>query len=179
MNTTTKIVAGIILVLALIGAYYFPQSTMTTQTIGAISAVGTTNSSQRLATVVLALSTTLGTTTGITNTDSQDRAIQNSYAYCTGIGTSNAWNVGGTGGALAALLIQMSTSTASGNAGSNTNFASNLTVATATPFVFVSSTTVPTPNDVGRYWPAGTVLNVTANATNTGTCVIGINYLSL
>ena len=172
-----KVIGGGVLVLAIIGAYLYPKQIK--PTVGAVSPVGNTNASRRIATIVMVPLTSAATTTAILNGDSQDRAVTDEFAYCTGVGTSNAWSAAGSGGALTALLLQMSTSTASGNAGSNTNFTANLTVATATPFVYVSSTTVPAPNDVGRYWPSNTYLNITFNATNTANCTVGVSYLSL
>lgn len=177
MNTTAlKYIAGIIVVLAIIGAYVYPKSTTTTVVRG-VSGTAVTNSSARIATITMAPLLDAGTSTTILNTDGTDRAITSSVAYCTSVGTSRTYLTGATG--LSNLIVNMSTSSsASGNAGSNTNYASSLTIATTSVTAYTASSTEGA-TIYGRIWPTGTYLALTFNATNTAACTVGVYYLSL
>lgn len=147
------------------------------QSFGAVSAVNTVANTAKLATINMVPSTASATTTSILNPDSSDREISSSVVSCTGVGTSQT-PLTGTG--LAALTVQMSTSsTASINATGNTNYAANLIVSTSSSYSFQSSTTEPVSSSVSRLWPAGTYLNISFNATNTAICTVGVHYLAL
>lgn len=175
---TNKIIYGVIGVVVLAGAFFIGKSFSTTTVIGgAVSLVGVSNNSGRLASVTMAPLTAAATTTSILNSGGTDRAITSSFAYCTGVGTSNTFI---TGAGLAALQLQMATtSTGGGGLLGNTNYASNLTVATSSAWSYVASTTEATPNYMGRLWPANSYLSIAFNATNTAACTVGVNYLSL
>lgn len=167
-----------VVILGGITGLYFKNSTINyTNTIGAVSSVGITNNSAKEFTITMSPATASATTTSLFNSDSTDREITSSVAACNTVGTSLTYL---TGAPLAALLLQMSTSTV-GNTGlqGNTNYASNLTIATSSAWSYQASTTEATPTYVGRVWPAGTYLNITFNATNTAQCTVGVRVLSL
>ncbi len=180
MNKTTITTAVVGLIVGVIlgyGAFHKTYVQVNVPVGGSSSAAGTSNLGSREAAVVMLPLTASATTTSILNTDGSDRAITSSSAFCTGLGTSNAF----TGGALASLLVQMSTSTV-GFAGlqSNANYAGNLTIATTTSTYYTGASTTETfPQYFGRIWPSNTYLNITFNATNTGTCTVGVKYMVL
>lgn len=180
------IVSAIVLVAgALIaGAYYYPQ----VAAVGAPSATGTTFTSQKIATVVMAPTAAGATTTSILNSDSFDRWIDETVVACSGVGTSRTAY---TGAGLAAWFVRMATtSTSAPNSfGGNTNYVTTMTIATSSAFSFVASSspsqylsssdpTVATSSmpAVNRFWPSGSYLTIDYNATNTATCTVGVSY---
>lgn len=142
-----------------------------------VSSDGVTNSTSKIATITLSPATASATTTSLYNGDGTDRVITSSMVSCTSVGTSKTYL---TGAALASFTLQMSTSTsATGNAMSNTNYAANLTISTSSPWTYTSSSTDPVLGSMSRIWPTNTYLNPTFNATNTAVCTLGVHYLSL
>lgn len=178
MNTTQKIIAGIVLVgLIAIGGYYFPKSSKTTVIAGS-SPTGATFGDAKVAAVIIAPATTNATSSGILNTDGSDRYVTDSFVACASLGTSFTWNNAGTGGLLAGFKFSASTSTVATQNG-NTNFSMNVNVATTTPTdSFVASSTEGFPLFAGRRWASGTYEVFTANATNTAVCTVGLHYVS-
>ncbi len=174
MKNSTKIILALAVVAIVLGtAYefrYHPES------YASISPVNTTNSSAKILSKTMDLSTAAGTTTSILIP--QDYAVVSSFAYCTGVGTSKTAY---TGTGLASLQINGATTSSaiSGNlADSNTNyFTSGMVLGTSTPFSFASSTTDVA--GVNRYLPAATYATFSANATNTAFCTVGVYVLAL
>lgn len=165
------VVAYVVVVLAVIGAYFYPKFEGAVQ---GVSVVGTSNSSAKIASQTMAPATAAATTTSILNMDATDRSISSSFAYCTGTGNSQTYL---SGAGLAALTVQLSTSSAAQDAKANTNYAGSFAVSTSSAWALGSTTWAI--NDMSRDWPTGTYLNITFNATNTAACTAGVHYLSL
>lgn len=174
-NMKNKIVFAVIAAIAVLIIGFVISSS--SENVKGVSSAGVTNTSAKLYTASLVPSTDTATTTSLYNSDSTDRAIVSTVGYCSSVGTSKTFL---TGTGLASWLVQLATSSV-GNLGlqGNTNYAASLTLSTSSPWVFVSSTTEPVLNAVGRTWPSGTYLNITFNATNTAACTIGVNTVSL
>lgn len=139
------------------------------------SSTGTTFNSAKVATIVFAPATASATSTSVYNSDASDRKIESFVTDCSGVGTSfTAY----TGAGLAALTFSAATSsTAAPAINTNTNVF-NLAVGTTTPDsynIIGNATTTPALN---RVWAAGSYLNIYSNATNTASCIVGVNYLA-
>lgn len=174
---TKKIIYSAVGVILLVCAFFVGKSFGTAdQFAGATSTTGATNTTAKLYSIAMAPATDSASTTSLYNGDSVDRGIIQSVAFCTGVGTSKTYL---TGTGLASWTLQMSTSTASVDAKANTNYASNLTLATSSAWVEVASTTYAVLGATGLVWPTGTYLNITFNATNTAACTVGVSAVSL
>lgn len=172
-----KIILGAVLVLAIVGAYFFPKQLSKVS----VGAVGDTNSTQRIASCVLDMSTTTPTTATTTGTgclyngDSKDRVITSVEYYLSGLGAM----IGSTGG-VATTTWLLGTSTDVYNVPAVGSRLLNTTIATSTAngavsgTLFVASTTpgasATFPN---RVWPSGTYLNLQQNATTGANSIIG------
>lgn len=147
---------------------------------GASPAGSTFNDSKQASVAInLASPGTNGTSTSMINTDGNDRFITSEHAVCEGVGTSQTAY---TGTGLASLTLKMATSTtANPTSNANTNTLPTITVSTSTPNFGISSSTIATPgnNLVGNVWLAGSPLTITANATNTAVCTVGVSYVGL
>jgi len=171
-STIIKILIGIVVLAIVVGIYY------TRDVIGGTSSVGTTQSTQKEALITWTLSTG-ATTTSLYNGDANDRVIETAKYACTGIGTSYTQL---TGAGLATLYVTAATTSTSipATLGTNTNyvFTSANTFATSTGFAYLASTTPGEllTNTSNRLWLAGSYLTFASNATNTATCVIGVEY---
>lgn len=177
---TTKNVIGVIVALLvgftvgnMVGSSSFSQEPLPI-IVGSQSAVGTTQNTARVASITVSPSTVAATSTSLYNSGS-DRLIRDSFVACTGVGTSMTYL---TGTGLASWTLQMSTSSSVIDAKTNTNYASNITIGTSSPWSYVSSSTEGVLTS-SRFWPSGTYLNITFNATNTAACTVGASYLSL
>lgn len=170
----TKLIVGFLVLVAIAGGYFFPK---VYRVVG--SAVGTTFATAKVAAVNFSPTSATASSTFILNTDGSDRYILDSFAMCTAIGTSfTAYT--GAGLTSAAVVFQMSTSSATtaGNI-ANTNYASNLAIATSTGAVnLVASSTEGVIFGYSRIWPSNTYLGIFANATNTAVCNVGVHYLA-
>lgn len=168
-----KFIIGAIVAIAIVGAYFFPKSTHTT--VLQAGAVGDTNSTQRIAQIVMDMTTT--TPASILNGDATDRIITSIDYYL-----ASLTSVTSNGSGLANFTFLLSTSTNVYTAAS-ANYLLNTTVATTTAQLFVASTTpgntaLATLAGVNtRVWKAGTYLNVFANGTSTATGTIKISYI--
>lgn len=145
------------------------------------SPAGSTFNDAKQASVAINLATpgTNGTSTSMINTDGNDRYIQSVHAACEGVGTSRTAY---TGAGLASLTLTLATSTTANPASNaNTNTLPVITVSTTTTQFGISSSTMGTPGNglVSNIWLAGSPLTITANATNTAVCTIGVSYLGL
>lgn len=163
---------GIVAVLALIGAYYFPQF----QTSVGASPTGTTWGTARIASINWSLASHLATSTSLYNYDTQPRIIESSFVTCESMGTSKTAY---TGAGLANLIIRAATTTTEAPAViTNANYAANYaTVATSTAVLLTASSTEGVINGYSRIWPAGTYLTFWSNATNTAQCTVGVKYI--
>lgn len=176
MNTQTKLVVSFALAVILSGAiwggYQYPRATQVmVEQQG--STAGTTNSTAKIASVSLTLSTTTPTTSSsackLYNGDATDRVISEVDWYLSSVGS---FGLNATG--VAELTVTVATSTgiylASGNAVVST------VQATSSANVYVASTTPGlTSSPINRVWAAGTCLNAFTNATSSsavGTMVI-------
>lgn len=154
---------------------FIPKSETVYQQVAG-SPVGSTFGTAKIAEVEMTPATASATSTFILNSDASDRYIESSNVVCSGVGTSlTAY----TGAGLAALLVQMATSSAT-TAGpiGNSNYASNITVSTSTVVSYNASTTEGVIAGTSRRWPAGAYLGIFWNATNTAACVVGVHYLA-
>ncbi len=170
MSTTSKIVAALIVTLAIVGSYFFPSSE---GILAGASPTGTTFSTQKLATIVFAPATTAATTTFLLNTDANDRIVEQAVYSCSGLTAVNNGSFISTG-----FQFYMSTSSTAVQTG-NSNYVLITSVPTTTPELFVASTTPGlTATAAFRRWAAGSYLQINANASTTASCVIGVNYLA-
>lgn len=177
MNNTTYWIVGIIGVILLVGAYFFPSSTNTTTVQNVGSAAGTTSNTAKFAGVVAVPSApgANATSSSILNGDAGDRYITSVKVGCESVGTSKTAY---TGAGLASLQVTMSTtSTAAPTAGGTT--ISTITIATSTPTFLQASSTASGTSGTGSFlyiWQSGSYLTFTTNATNTATCTFGGDY---
>lgn len=167
-----NIAIGLVVILAVVGGYFYPKAVFN---VG--SATGSTFSTAKIAMIVFAPATASATTTSVYNGDASDRIIKAFDYNCSSVGTSKTFS---TGTGLATFTFSVSTSTsASNNASVNTNYVFNGDVATSTADQYVASTTPGLTTTVAfRRWAAGTYLLISANATNTASCVVGAEYLA-
>lgn len=176
MKKTLAIIAGVVLLGAVVGAYFFPHS----QYVLSVGTAGDTNSNRRIAEISMDMTTT--TPASQTNNSSQDRIITSVEFYVSGLGSMT----GSAGTGVASTTWQMSTSTDVYTAAS-TNYVLNTTLATSTAngavggYLFVASTTPgATGTFANRIWKAGTNLNLFSNATSSANTMAGVmvvNYV--
>lgn len=167
-------VVVVVILVGIVGGYFFPLS-VPQVTVQGSNAVGTTFNTAKVAAINIAPATAAATSSSILNTDTTDRIIMDSFAACTGFGTSNTAY---TGTGLASLLIRMATTSTSAPANlTNTNYAANLTIATTTAVGYTASSTEGILTGYSRIWPTGTYLTIQPNATNTAACTVGVHYL--
>lgn len=170
--TYTKLIVGVLVVLAIAGGYFYPKA-LNTVVLG--SPVGSTFNTAKIAAINFAPTTGSATSTSILNTDASDRYVIDGFAFCTGVGSSQ---VAYTGTGLNALTLKAATTTTNAPAGvSNTNNALALTIATSSNVTSNASTTVAT-NAFAGVWGSGTYMTFFTNATNTAACNIGVHYLA-
>lgn len=176
MSKFSLSVASLVVVLAIAGAYFYPKAEIQqTPPVGTTSGTG---SIQHTATFSFN-PTTGATTTSVLNGDAQDHIVAGiTTVNCSNVGTSKTAL---TGAGLAALIFQMSTTSASGGSvAGNSNFVFNATIPTSTVDIQVASSSasvVVTATGNAIRWATGTYLTISSNATNTATCVIGVPYL--
>jgi hypothetical protein len=167
----------VVVLLVAIGAYAYPVAKA--PALGT-SATGSSfgNATKAVPVIALANPGANGTTTSYLNSSPNDYYITNQEASCEKLGTSQTAY---TGTGLAALTFTIATSsTANPATNSNPNTLPVITVATTTGNFVISSSTAGTPGvtNVSNIWAAGSYLTVTANATNTATCSVGVSYTS-
>lgn len=178
MTTFTKsmiaIVVLVVLGIAIFGAYQYPKQHAS---LGA-SPSGTTFNDSKTADISINLASpgANATSSSVLNGDVNDRFITSEKVLCQGVGTSQTAY---TGAGLASLTITIATSsTASPTTNGNTNTLPVVTIATSTTQFAISSSTAGTPGNglVTNVWKAGSYISFFANATNTATCIVGVNY---
>lgn len=170
--------AGIVAlaIVAYIG-YVFPMASAPVQQATG-SATGSTFNTAKVAEITMAPISLTSTTTSLLNSDSSDRIIDSSFVSCA---TSTLQVFGAGGAGLLSWLWQMAT-TSVANLGlqGNTNYASQITVATSTTDnAYTASSTQPALGNRGRLWPAGSylsILSVGSTTNSTLTCQAGVYY---
>lgn len=168
----------VVLAVGIIGGHSFwPQVRLST----AVSPAGSSNSTAKIASISIAPLTAAATSTSILNTDGTDRGVTSVDVLCTGLGTSNPFTTGNTGGATIAGLVLQTGTTSVANQGlqANTSLYSSTTIATSTTYGYVSTSTEGVIQTVSRIWPTNTYLTFQFNATSTGACTAAAKYLSL
>lgn len=175
MKNYKNIVIGVVVVLAIVGAYFFPRFPKILP--GATnSAAGSTFNSSKVAQINLSLASTgqNGTSTSITNTDATDRIITDGFVSCNTVGNSFT---AGSGAGLINWTVQIGTTTTASPASAPSNLVYSAIISTSTPDVYVfgnASSSVPAFKQV---WATGTNLTIFFNATNTAACTAGVHYL--
>lgn len=162
-NIIVTIIAVVVIVL--LGIKIFSHNT-----IGA-SAVGTTDSNQRIAQIICN-NTATTTYASMYNSDTNDRLVENVKFYFTASTTSPFAN--------------LEVGTSSGIVGASQTMIAQTALATSTLPIYadasqisgvVGSSTQPVfVSNIGRTWNAGSYLNFTANATSTGYCFVSVIY---
>lgn len=175
MTKTLKIIGTLVVIIAVIGAYYFPKVVTTAGT----SPSGSTFSSAKFAAVAINLANpgANGTSTSILNTDANDRYVSAFKVGCEAVGSSKTAY---TGAGLAALLISVGTTTTAAPA-SFTSFAAvatNFTLGTSSTNLLVASSTLLTGTENAAIWPTNTYMTFYFNATNTAVCSVGVDYFA-
>lgn len=176
MNKYILSILVVIAAVAIAGGYYFPQ---VTKFVG--SPVGSTFNTAKIASVDMSPLTSAATSTSLLNTDASGRWVKSVETACNGVGSSQAWNAAGTGGGLATWALTVATTSTAAQTNS-TNYVGNIsTIGTSTPWEQSASSTVPSTTSVNTdlyFWPAGSYLTFTFNATNTAACVVSASYLA-
>ncbi len=164
-----KYIVGALVVLAIAGAYVFPEAVSPLGT----SDTGSTFNSAKTAAIVMAPQSNAASSTSILNGDSNSRYITNSFIACNNFGTSPS------SGNLNAVTVQIATTTTSANGlQGNANFAGNFTFSTSTLFAYNATSTEGVITGTSRVWPASTYLTFNLSATSTaGVCTVGVNYV--
>jgi len=181
-DTLIPIGIAVVIVLAIVGGYFFPQVTIP-QNAGT-SPQGSTFSAAKFAGVAVNLASpgANATSSSVLNPTGQDVYITGLKIGCQNVGTSNT-AYSGTG--LASLTLKVSTTSTAAPAAVGTNLVGGgtLTIATGTASFVLSSTTAAGSSGNGTnnqfvVWGAGTYLTFQTNATNTATCTFGADYFS-
>ena len=174
LKASIAFVLAVVIGVAIYGAYQYPK-----QILALGSPVGATFGTAKIAAVNISPLTGAASSTSILNTDSSARWVKSTDAACTGVGTSFAF-VGQAG--IASWLLQAATTSQANNGlQGNTNYVSNMIVGTSTSFSQSASSTVASTLTFGTdnyYWPSGSYLTFTFNATNTAACTVSASYIA-
>lgn len=176
MNRALKLIIAVAVALALgvVAGYFLAHQD---SDVATFSPTGTTNTSAKIASKVISLSSESGTSTSIYNNSGFDWGIESSFAVCNEVGTSRTAY---SGAGLAALLMRgATTSTEAPAVVSNANYGSNITVSTSTPISYNASSTEGVIAGTSRIVENGKYFTFFSNATNTASCTVGIHYLNL
>jgi hypothetical protein len=174
MNTKNIIIGFVVVAVIAIGGYFFPRNKVS-QSFGASPTGATFGDAKRAAVVINPLVTGQnGTSTTLVNTDSNNRIVTDSFVDCNGVGNPLT---AGNGTGLATWTLQIATTSTASPASVGSNLVANITISTSTSDTFNATSTNPGPNPVGRIWPAGGNLTFFLNATTTGACTAGVNYI--
>ena len=177
--TKTLKVLFVVLTLLAVGGWFYPLSSIVhEQPVTYSSTTGTTFNTAKVAAIVFTPATAAATSTSIYNGDASDRKIQSFFADCSGMGTSFA-AYSGAGLVSGGLIFSYATtSTANPNTPQTAN-AISISVATTTPDSYnITGAATTTPTGLQRVWAAGSYATFSSNATNTASCVVGVNYLA-
>lgn len=162
----------VVLVVAVAGLYFKKSEQPQPEFVGTVgSPVGTTFSTAQVAQINV--SPTIGaTSTGVLNTDSNDRYIETMYGACSNVGTSLAPYSGIGGITNWTLTAATGTSQAPATITNSNTITANISTSTVNAFASTTSMT-----DLTRIWPTGSYLNFAFNATNTAACTVGVHYI--
>jgi hypothetical protein len=188
MNKTIYAVLGIIVGIAIIGAYMFPKQLRpvnTTTILQGVSSAGTTFGNAKFAGVTVRLGTAGAgaTSTSILNTDTSDRFVTGFRLACNGVGTSKTAY---TGTGLASLQLTIATTSEANVPTITTKYVFPVTsavpVSTSTVNAVIASSTfmgvgatATSSNSV--VWNSGSYMTFFWNATNTAACTEGVDYI--
>lgn len=150
-----------------------------TNNVDATSPAGSTFSNAKYYGIAINLASpgANGTSTSITNTDSNDRYVVATKIGCENVGSSRTAY---TGAGLASLQISVGTTSTSAPITFSSVFpvVLNQVISTSTQnYLFASSTLVTATTSNAIVWPTGTALTFSFNATNTAACTIGVETL--
>lgn len=178
MKQSIYVLVGVVAVLLIAGGYYYPTIDGSLGVSYATSTTGVLNTTAKRATV--SLNPTTATTTSIYNGDSTDRMVLASYAGCTRANvTVKSYTVGA---GLSSANVKSATTSSSGSVTGltgNTNYVTNIDIATSSEVAYVASTTEPVLSAYGRVWPTGTYLTFLVNGTSTMSCTFGVDYINI
>ncbi len=167
----TLIAIVAVLIVSIGGGYFFPSVAQAPQEVG--SSTGTTFGTAKIATVVMAPATAAASSTSILNPDASDRKIESFVVDCSGVGSSLSY-LAGLG--IASWTVTFATSSTGAQVANTNGTTLNLSTSTVDLYnILGNATTTPALN---RVWAAGSYLVPTFNATNTASCVVGVNYLA-
>lgn len=168
---------ALVVFLGIIGAYHYPVVTVPAD--HNLGAVGDTNSTQRIASCSLDMSTTTASTitsSGVGclfNGDTKDRVITSVEYFISGIASAN------TSVATTTWLISTSTNIYTGSTGYvlNTSIATTTGNGVISGLLYVASSTPgATATFVNRVWPSGTYLDLYQNASSSAVATIKVTY---
>jgi hypothetical protein len=173
------ILAGLVLVVALVGGLYLrAQVTAPQKQLAGASPAGSSFSNAKFAGKAVAPATAgeNATSTSILNTDANDRIVTVIRAGCQNIGTSRTAY---TGAGLSAFTLSVGTSSTAAPAAIPSVLVGGgaVTIGTSTvQYAVASSTSGSEKNYV--VWPANSYMTFWFNATNTAACTVGVDYLA-
>lgn len=144
----------------------------------AVSPVGTTFGTAKIADVNWTPTTASATSTSVKNSDANDRFVKSVHYFCTGMGT-NFFSQ--TAAGVSALVFQAATSSSASIVSNlpTSNYILSTNVSTSSDVSVLTSTSTPGKTATQEYlrWPAGSYIVFTANATSsTASCTIGVDY---
>lgn len=176
MNYTKYIVAVLVLI-AIAGAYFYPESLPTPTPLGvASSTAGATNNDAKRVSIAMAPISAAATSTSILNSDATDRIVIDAGVTCTGLtnmfGSDSAglvnyrWTAGTS--SVAAPTASVINATLA---------AMNVTVATTTPDGFTATSTYTNP--YARRWNAGSYMVFqTTGTSSAAACTPYLSYVA-
>lgn len=189
-NMNTKNVLAIVIALVVAGGIYGGYKYLITPPVTPVSIgssdAGSTfgNAKQAAIAVNLASPGTNGTTTFITNNDTNDRFVSSVELGCENIGTSQTPYTGANGAGVSTLQMTVGTGTASTIVGgipqSFSKVVTAMVIPTSTANYLVSSSTSANnlaSTTLSTIWHSGESMIFGINATNTAQCTIGVRYI--
>ncbi len=172
MPTYLKIIGALVVVAAIAGAYLYPQASTI---VG--SSTGSTFSTAKVASIVMAPISNTSTSTSILNADASNRLVLDAGVVCpsglTNMFAGNALGVATFNWYAATSAVAAPTVSIAGA----TFAAMNITVATSSPAGATATSTYT--NTYARIWNAGSYMVFQTNATSSGAiCVPYVHYLA-
>lgn len=166
-----KYIAGVLVVLVVIGGYFYPK--LPTVFGNAASPSGSTFGDSKIAFTSWFPASNAATSTSMLNTDGNDRIINTLDYWCSSLTSVNGAPLTSTGW----IFTAATTSVANQGLQGSTNYVLSTTVATTTAELWVSSSTPGNTSTVDyRRWAPNTYLTINSNASSTANCTIGISY---
>lgn len=180
MSTLSKILVSAVIAGAIVaGVAFFVKENSSQSVAQGTSSSGNVYNTAKFAGKVANLASpgANGTSTSILNTDATDRYVTGLRIGCEGVGSSKTAY---TGAGLAALTITVATSSTAAPATLSPWAAITVgfTIPTSTPaYVLASSTPQLATSTWPAIWPTNTNMTFQTNATNTGVCTFGVDYI--